>query len=78
MKWRAPRSRGGRNMYLWSDQAMARRLNWEKRNVDAKLRLSITDENEFSQNDLVARTNAPSSHNSPKKRVVVQFEGVIL
>jgi hypothetical protein len=42
-------------MYSWSEQAMTRRLNWEKRNVDANSRLSITDEDEFRQNDLAAR-----------------------
>ena len=42
-------------MYSWSEQAMTTRLNWEKRNVDANSRLSITDEDEFRQNDLAAR-----------------------
>ena len=36
---------------MYSEVTMARRLQWEKRNLAAKARLNIKDEQELLQND---------------------------
>jgi hypothetical protein len=40
---------------LWSEEAMAQRLNWERRSFDHKRKINIHDEAEFRQQDLAAR-----------------------
>jgi hypothetical protein len=40
---------------LWTEQAMAQRLNYEKRHFDHKRKINIHDESEFRQRDLAAR-----------------------
>jgi hypothetical protein len=42
-------------MYLWSEQAMAQRINYEKHRFDGKRKLAVTDEREFRKNDVASR-----------------------
>ena len=42
-------------MNLYSEQHMARKLNWQKAWLDQKLKLSIKDEKEFVDRDLASR-----------------------
>jgi hypothetical protein len=40
---------------MWSERAMARRLDWEKRRFDRHPKLCIKDEVEFRSHDVAAR-----------------------